>query len=160
MELAAGEGVDRVREQVRQHDLTDAVVVVSITGEGDPVTPAAVEEAALSAGALLARVTDHRAVGGDTDATDTDVEFGDPDAAVRERVREMDLSQTARRLDETVRDGALPDSNVRDRVASLVDDAVAEGSLADAADADAETNAADAPENGAPDDQVSMEDFQ
>ncbi|GAB3324001.1 DNA double-strand break repair protein Mre11 [Haloplanus salinarum] len=162
VELAAGEGVDRVREQVRQHDLTDAVVVVSITGEGDPVTPAAVEEAALSAGALLARVTDHRAVGGDTDATDTDVEFGDPDAAVRERVREMDLSPTARRLDETVRDGALPDSNVRDRVASLVDDAVAEGSLADAADAedaDAETNAADA-RNGASDDQVSMEDFQ
>ncbi|MFD1634925.1 DNA double-strand break repair protein Mre11 [Haloplanus ruber] len=161
VELAPGEGVDRVREQVRQHDLTDAVVVVSITGEGDPVTPAAVEEAALAGGALLARVTDHRAVGGDADAADTDVEFGDPDAAVRERVREMDLSTTARRLDETVRDGGLPDSNVRDRVASLVADAVDEGALPDGENAsEGGDDGAEAPDaENTPDDQVSMEDF-
>jgi DNA repair exonuclease SbcCD nuclease subunit len=170
VELADGEGVDRVREQVRQHDLTDAVAVVSITGEGAPVTPAAIEEAALSEGALLARVTDHRAVGGDADTTDTDVEFGDPDAAVRERVREMDLSATGRRLDETVRDDALPDSNVRDRVATVVADAVADGALVDDGDGTATTDAdpeadtdadTDAHENGesTPDDQVSVEDF-
>jgi exonuclease SbcD len=174
VELADGEGVDRVREQVRQHDLTDAVAVVSITGGGAPVTPAAIEEAALSEGALLARVTDHRAVGGDADTTDTDVEFGDPDAAVRERVREMDLSATGRRLDETVRDDALPDSNVRDRVATVVADAVADGALVDdgdgtattdadpEADTDTDTDAdTDAHENGesTPDDQVSVEDF-
>jgi exonuclease SbcD len=174
VELADGEGVDRVREQVRQHDLTDAVAVVSITGGGAPVTPAAIEEAALSEGALLARVTDHRAVGGDADTTDTDVEFGDPDAAVRERVREMDLSATGRRLDETVRDDALPDSNVRDRVATVVADAVADGALVDdgdgtattdadpEADTDADTDTdTDAHENGesTPDDQVSVEDF-
>ncbi|GAB6862373.1 DNA double-strand break repair protein Mre11 [Haloplanus litoreus] len=182
VELAPDEGVDRVREQVRQHDLADAVAVVSITGDGDPVTPAAVEDAAVEEGALLARVTDHRAVGGDATETDVDVEFGDPDAAVRERVREMELSATGRRLDETVRDETLPDSNVRDRVASLVADATADTEDADAtadtedadatadtedADATADTEDADAtadtggPENGdgEADDQVSMGDF-
>ncbi|WP_251329781.1 DNA double-strand break repair protein Mre11 [Haloplanus pelagicus] len=163
VELAAGEGVDRVREQVRQHDLADAVTVVSITGEGDPVTPAGIEEAAIEEGTLLARVTDHRAVGGDASAPDAEVEFGDPDAAVRERVREMDLSTTGRRLDETVRDEGLADANVRDRVASLVADAVDDGALdADTADdADADPTATADPENGTadPDDQVSMEDF-
>jgi exonuclease SbcD len=160
VDLARGEGVDRVREQVRQHDLADAVAVVSITGDGDPVTPAAVEDAAIEEGALLARVTDHRAVGGDTTEADTDVEFGDPDAAVRERVREMDLSATGRRLDETVRDETLADSNVRDRVASLVADTMADAENADTSPA-ADSEAGETPENddSAPDDQVSMGDF-
>jgi len=151
VELAEGEGVERVRERVREHDLTDAVAVVSITGDGDPVTPAAVEDAALDAGALLARVTDHRAVGGDATESVVDVDFADPDAAVHERVREMDLSSVGRRIDETVRDDAVPDSNVRERVASAVGDAFEEDVATDG-DADAGT---DDPAQ----DQVSMEDF-
>ena len=166
VELAEGEGVERVRERVREYDLSDAVAVVSITGEGDPVTPAAVEDAALEAGALLARVTDHRAVGGDAVETMPDVDFADPDAAVRERVREMDLSNLGRRLDETIRDDAVADSNVRDRVASAVGEAVADGALDGASGADDGTTAdADGEADEAGDatddeqDQVSMGDF-
>ncbi|MEF8856583.1 MAG: DNA double-strand break repair protein Mre11 [Haloplanus sp.] len=170
VELAEGEGVERVRERVREHDLADAVAVVTITGEGAPVTPAAIEDAAVEDGALLARVTDHRAVGGDTADTAPDVDFADPDAAVRERVREMDLSDLGRRLDETVRDDAVADSNVRDRIASAVGDAVADDSLDDllaADDGDAASGAdseqrtaegAEVPEADA-DEQVSMEDY-
>lgn len=44
VDLREGEGAARVREKVRQHDLGDAVVLVDVTGEGDPVTPAAIEE--------------------------------------------------------------------------------------------------------------------
>jgi DNA repair exonuclease SbcCD nuclease subunit len=183
VELAEGEGVERVRERVRQHDLDDAVAVVTVAGEGDPVTPAAVEDAALEAGALLARVTDHRAVGDAEAPTAPDVEFADPDAAVRERIDEMDLSTVGRRLDETVRDDGLADSNVRDRVATLVADAVETGALgeteSDGEDAPATddedapaTDGEDAPatddedapatdDEDAPatDDQVSMGDF-
>jgi DNA repair exonuclease SbcCD nuclease subunit len=151
VDLAEGEGVGRVRERVREHDLSGAVVVVSITGDGDPVTPAAVEDAALDAGALLARVTDHRAVGGDAAETVPDVDFADPDAAVDERVREMDLSALGRRLDTTIRDDAVADSNVRERVASAVDDAVAAGALDGPAASGATTD-----DDG---DQVSMEEF-
>jgi DNA repair exonuclease SbcCD nuclease subunit len=164
VELRDGEGVERVRERVRAYDLDDAVAVVSITGDGDPVTPAAVEDAALEEGALLARVTDHRAVGGDAAEATPDVDFADPDAAVRERVREMDLSDLGRRLDETIRDDAVPDSNVRDRVASAVGDAVTAGALDGpsptddgAAESDAAADEADGTDGER--DQVSMEDF-
>ncbi|SDZ89574.1 DNA repair exonuclease SbcCD nuclease subunit [Haloplanus vescus] len=145
VELSEGEGVERVLDRVREYDLADAVAVVSITGDGDPVTPAAIEDAALDEGALLARVTDHRAVGGDAAEPVADVDFADPDAAVRERVGEMGLSSLGRRLDETVRDDAVADSNVRGRVASAVRDAF-----------DEESEAAEQSDDR---DQVSMEDF-
>jgi exonuclease SbcD len=164
VELAPREGVDRVRERLRQHDLSEAVVVVTITGDGDPVAPAAVEEAAVDDGALIARVTDHRAVGGDVTAAAPDVDFADPDAAGRERLREMDLSSLGRRLDETVRDDAVADSNVRDRVAAFVADAdpTTDGSSsddsADAADGATDDDSGDETPTD-PEDQVSMEDF-
>jgi len=161
VDLAEGEGVERVRERVREHEheLTDAVAVVSITGDGEPITPAAVEDAALEADALLARITDHRAVGGDTADTAPDVDFADPDAAVRERVRGMGLSALGRRLDETIRDDAVADSNVRDRVASAVGEAVEDDALGamrngDVVPASDDTDAADADR-----DQVSMEEY-
>jgi DNA repair exonuclease SbcCD nuclease subunit len=162
--LAPGEGIERVSEQVRQHDLADAVAVVSIEGDGDPVPPAAVEDAALAEGALLARVTDRREVGGD-DPEAPDVQFADPDAAVDDRLREMDLSATGERLDATVRDAGLADGNVRDRVVSVVEEAVEEGALTDGKGGDTtpDDDPADAGEStdqdDTPDDQVSMEDF-
>jgi hypothetical protein len=113
-------------------------------------------------------VTDHRAVGGDTADAMPDVDFADPDAAVRERVREMDLSDLGRRLDETIRDDAVADSNVRERVASAVGDAVDDGALEGSSGTDAEPTADAASttdaepttdDDGAERDQVSMEDF-
>jgi DNA repair exonuclease SbcCD nuclease subunit len=161
VELTPGEGEPRVREQVRQHDLEDAVVLVEITGEGDPITPAAVEEFATDAGALVARVTDRRTV--DTDE-EFDVSFADPADAVRERIEEMGLSTAARDVDEAVRSETVADSNVREtvkrRVEERLDDPAAfvaanETDETDAdggAEADDETDA-DGDDNGAePDD--------
>ena len=157
VELTPGEGEPRVREQVRQHDLEDAVVLVEITGEGDPITPAAVEEFATDAGALVARVTDRRTV--DTDE-EFDVSFADPADAVRERIEEMGLSTAARDVDEAVRSETVADSNVREtvkrRVEERLDDPAAfvaanETDETDAdggAEADDETDASD-DDNGA-----------
>jgi len=117
VDLGEGEGIERVRERVGQHDLADAVVIVSIDGDGEPVTPAAVEEFALDRGALVARVTDRREFA-DDDAVE--VSFADPDAAVRERVRELGLSEAARDIDETVRASKIADSNVDDAVEDRV----------------------------------------
>ncbi|MFC7324706.1 DNA double-strand break repair protein Mre11 [Halorubrum rutilum] len=121
VELREGEGAARVRERVRQHDLDDAVVLVSVTGDGDPVTPAAIEEFATEAGALIARVTDRREV--ETDA-EVDVSFADPEDAVRERIEEMSLSEAARDVDEAVRAETLPDSNVRETVKGRVEERI------------------------------------
>ncbi|GAB7013570.1 DNA double-strand break repair protein Mre11 [Halolamina salina] len=119
VDLAEGEGVERVREQVRQYDLADAVCIVEITGEGEPVTPAAVEEAGEEEGALLVRVTDRREI---EEAAEIGVNFADPDEAVRERVSEMGLSTAARGVDETVRESKVADANVREEVRNRVTD--------------------------------------
>lgn len=121
VDLREGEGAARVRERVRQHDLGDAVVLVSVTGDGDPVTPAAIEEFATEEGALIARVTDRREV--ETDA-EVDVSFADPEDAVRERIEEMALSEAARDVDEAVRADTLPDSNVRETVKGRVEERI------------------------------------
>ncbi|MGQ4555764.1 DNA double-strand break repair protein Mre11 [Halobellus sp. GM3] len=122
VELAAGEGPERVREQIRQREVADAVVVVEVTGEGEPVTPAAIEEYLTERGALVARVTDRRER--EVDA-EIDVSFADPDDAVEARVRELGLSSAALDVDETIRASKVSESNVREtvnaRVSELVD---------------------------------------
>ncbi|WP_277540391.1 DNA double-strand break repair protein Mre11 [Haloarcula laminariae] len=124
VELGPEEGLDRVRSQVGQYDLDDAVVIVGIDGDGEPVTPASIEEFALDRGALVARVTDHRELA--ADERETSVSFADPDDAVAERVRELGLSGAARDIDETVRASKVADANVaetvEDRVRALVED--------------------------------------
>ena len=117
VELGEGEGIDRVREQLRQHELEDAVVLVSIEGDGEAVTPADVETFATERGALVARVTDRREFDAETATT---VSFADPDDAVRERVRELGLSGAARDVDEIVRASKVADTNVRETVESHV----------------------------------------
>ena len=162
VDLREGEGAARVRERVRQHDLADAVVLVDVTGDGDPVTPAAIEEFATEEGALIARVTDRREV--ETDA-EVDVSFADPEDAVRERVEEMALSEAARDVDEAVRADTIPDSNVRatvkDRVEERIDDldAFAGGETGgdDAGDADTNDTEEDTDESDASGDEENAE---
>ncbi|SDC16962.1 DNA double-strand break repair protein Mre11 [Natrinema hispanicum] len=124
VDLEEGEGIDRVQERVRQHDLADAVVIVTIEGEGRPITPAAIEELAIDRGALVARVNDRRELPDEDD--EVSVSFANPDDAVRERVRELGLSDAALEIDETVRSGDLADANVREtverRVRELLDE--------------------------------------
>jgi DNA repair exonuclease SbcCD nuclease subunit len=124
VELDAEEGIERVHSQVGQYDLADAVVIVSIDGDGEPIAPASIEEYALDRGALVARVTDHRELA--ADERGTSVSFADPDDAVAERVRDLGLSGAARDIDETVRASKVADANVaetvEDRVRELVED--------------------------------------
>ncbi|WP_254273717.1 DNA double-strand break repair protein Mre11 [Haloarcula marina] len=157
VELAESEGVERVRSKVGQHDLEGAVVVVSIDGDGDPIAPASVEEYALEAGALVARVTDHRELS--ADERETTVSFADPDDAVTERVRELGLSGAARDIDETVRASKVADANVADTVEDRIrelleedpDSLAGSGEGDDAETADhAATTEADGGEAGSP----------
>ncbi|WP_122090680.1 DNA double-strand break repair protein Mre11 [Halalkalicoccus subterraneus] len=123
VELAAGEGTERVLERVGQHDLADRVVIVTVEGEGETVTPAEVESFAREEGALIARVNDKRNV---EEGASFDVSFSDPDTAVRARLEEMGLSGAASDIDETVRASKIADTNVRgaveERVRSLIEE--------------------------------------
>jgi DNA repair exonuclease SbcCD nuclease subunit len=172
LDLAEGEGVDRVRARVGEYDLEDAVVIVTIEGEGEPIPPASVEEYANEQGALVARVNDRREV---TEDHEIDVSFADPDDAVERRVRELGLSRAARDIDETIRASKVPDSRVDDvvqeRVAELVesgDDAafaaaptepVAESNSAASEESSAEPTTEDEAVADGPDDQSSMEEY-
>jgi DNA repair exonuclease SbcCD nuclease subunit len=120
VDLAPGEGGERVREQVRQHELSEAVVVVEITGDGEPITPASVEELALEEGALVARVTDRREFERTAESAPT-VDFADPDEAVRERVNDLGLSPAAIDVDDAIR-GEVADTNVRETVKRRVEE--------------------------------------
>ncbi|MFY4812148.1 DNA double-strand break repair protein Mre11 [Haloarcula sp. AONF1] len=172
VDLGPEEGVERVRSRVGQHDLEDTVVIVSISGDGDPVTPASVESFALDRGALVARVTDHREI--TAEERETDISFADPDDAVTERVRDLGLSEAAHDIDETIRASKVADANVKDEVERHVRELLSEE--LDALAADTETAASDeapdtasvneddtddtAPVDGADDDgQASVEEF-
>ena len=122
-ELREGEGEERVRERIRQHDLEEAVVLVDVIGEGDPVTPAAIESFATEQGALIARVNDRREI--DTDS-EIDVSFADPEDAVRERLDEMALSEAALDVEEAIRAETIPDSNVRETVKGRIEERLEE----------------------------------
>jgi DNA repair exonuclease SbcCD nuclease subunit len=119
LELDPGDGPERVLQRLREHDLTDAVVHVTLSGDGESVPAARIETAATEAGALVARVTDRREV---SEEADLDVAFADPDDAVRERVRELGLSDAARDLDETIRASKVADANVADEVERRVEE--------------------------------------
>jgi exonuclease SbcD len=171
LELGETEGFDRVRDRLREHDLTDAVVHVSLEGDGEDVSAARIEEFAADAGALVARVNDRREVSEDTDL---DVAFTDPDEAVRERVRDLGLSGAARDLDEMIRASKIADSNVadeaEDRVAELLDDPSAFDSapdeetetvadrMADDASTDGTSEEADTDAEPEPSDETAAED--
>ena len=135
VDLGPEEGVERVRSRVGQHDLEDAVVIVSISGDGDPVTPASVESFALERGALVARVTDHREI--TAEEGETEISFADPDDAVTKRVRDLGLSEAAHDIDETIRASKVADANVKDEVERRVRDLLSDDSAAFAADAEA-----------------------
>ena len=155
-----------MREQVAQHDLEDAVLIVSIDGEGDQIAPARVESFIAERGALTARVHDRREYAAESD--DLEVSFADPDDAVEDRLREMELYEAARDIDETVRASKLADSNVADTVESRVSDLVDDGDLdalpGEATDGVSEQPADAATEEETPeqasDGQASMGEFQ
>jgi exonuclease SbcD len=118
VDLGPADGTEYVRERLRERDLENAVVIVTVEGDGDTVTPADVERFGDERGALITRVNDRREVEADDDV---DVSFADPDEAVRERVREMGLSEASLDVDDTVRDDGVADTNVRQRVKQRVE---------------------------------------
>jgi hypothetical protein len=123
LELGACEGPERVLERLHEHDMTDAVVHVTLSGDGDSVPAARIETAATESGALVARVNDRREI---SDDADLDVAFADPDEAVRERVRELGLSEAARDLDGTIRASKVADANVADESERRVEELLEE----------------------------------
>jgi exonuclease SbcD len=123
VELGPDEAGERVKDRLREEDLTDAVAIVTIEGEGDRVVPADIEAVGDAEGALVTRVNDRREIDAEGEP---DVSFADPDAVVQDRVSSLGLSVLARDIDTLIRDEEVPDSTLRDRVVDRVEDAAEE----------------------------------
>ncbi|WP_330632673.1 DNA double-strand break repair protein Mre11 [Halocatena halophila] len=115
IELAEHEGKERVFDRLREYDLTESVVIVTIDGAGEPLAPAAIESFASDRGALIARVNDRRERETDAEAPQA-TEFVDIDHAVRERITELELSDAAQEIDATIREREIADANVADEI--------------------------------------------
>ena len=130
-ELLEG-GTDEVIERTREREVEDAVVLVEVTGDSEaPVVQSEVEEAVLERGALVTRVNDRR----DTeDGPTEDVEFADPDTAVRDRIEEMELTDAGREIDGLVRDGTVARTRIAEEVEERVEELLGEDDADDQGD--------------------------
>jgi exonuclease SbcD len=120
--LEEDEGAARVREEIDNADLTGAVTIIHISGTGDPVLAATIEEYARDAGAMTARVNDTRVFGSEEDADD--VSFADPEAAVESRLHEMNLSRAGYDIEQRIREQDTPTTSMADAVEGEVDDRI------------------------------------
>lgn len=124
VDLSKGEGMSRILDRIDEYEISDAVVYVTIVGDGDDVAPAEIERYANENGALITRVADHRSI--DPNVEDTDIAFTDPNQAVDSELRTMQLSEAAQQLDHIIRGESVADSNVANEgeklISSLLDD--------------------------------------
>lgn len=123
-ELDADDTAREIRDAIDNAPTDDAVVIITIDGDGEPFTNIGdIEEYATDQGALVANARDQRSITGT--GHDVEVSFADPDNAVEERIRELDLTVAGADLDHTVRDlNGIPDSNLSDEIKTQIDDRV------------------------------------
>ncbi len=112
---------------IKEHDVSDKVVFVDISGNTDIVVSfSEVEEFLLGQGALVPRIRDMRVGGEIADNTLVSVSFSDPDEAVKEEIKKMELTGAGLVIDEIVRDMLIGksklDAETEMRIGKLVDD--------------------------------------
>lgn len=119
IELSENDGFDRIKQVIKNSEITDAVVGIVLTGEGDSIPPAQIEEFGKSRGAFAVRVSDRRIL--DTEEMDIDVSFADPDAVIDQHVRDMELSSVAQDIEKQVRNiESIPKTNLSATIESEV----------------------------------------
>ncbi|MBW6469807.1 MAG: exonuclease SbcCD subunit D [Methanosarcinaceae archaeon] len=90
---------------IKEHDVSGKVAFVDISGNTDIVVSfSEVEEFLLKQGALVPRIRDMRVGDEIADNALVSVSFSDPDEAVKEEIKKMDLTGAGLVIDEIVRD--------------------------------------------------------
>ena len=131
IDIEADEEMDvatAVRDELRDRDVQDGVAVITISGEGDPVTVAPLEEFGDEQGALVTRVSDRRRRG--VGRVAVDVSFADPDEAVERRLRTLGLSPVVTDLEQQARDDNSKTSNLTSVVEEIINDRIEEDAAA------------------------------
>jgi DNA repair exonuclease SbcCD nuclease subunit len=109
------QSIDAHREQLR-----GAVVCVYLARDGHRIQE--IEEHARSRGALTVRVRDHReAPAKQEQSVNVQLEFGNLDALISERLAQLEFSKTARDIDSIIRHPKVADSRVDEEVTRLLE---------------------------------------
>jgi len=104
----------------RRHRLKGAVVCIYLGREGHSLQE--IEEHARSLGALTVRIIDRREERErEEQRVEVQLEFGNLDALISERLDQLGLSPTAREIDEIIRNPKIADSNVDPEVTKLLE---------------------------------------
>ena len=101
---------------VKEHEVEGKVVFVEIIGDDDSVSIsyAEIEEMLLSRNVLVPGVRDLRKVTEDLLGQSVPISFYDPDEAIKDEIKKMNLSEGGLLMDEIVRDLSLPKTKVSD----------------------------------------------
>jgi DNA repair exonuclease SbcCD nuclease subunit len=101
---------------VKEQEVEGKVVFVEIIGDDDSVSIsyAEIEEMLLSRNVLVPGVRDLRKVTEDLLGQSVPISFYDPDEAIKDEIKKMNLSEGGLLMDEIVRDLSLPKTKVSD----------------------------------------------
>lgn len=125
IELKKGEGEGRIREEIDEVDVREAILAITISGDGAEITPAEIEEYARRHGSFIVRISDRREF--DFEEGDIDVSFADPDSAIQEQLEEKMISKAAYEIEQMVRDtSGVALSNLSGRIESRVAEQIEE----------------------------------
>jgi len=119
--LYINEDEDPLRSlDARRHQLEGAVVCVYLGRDG--VSIQEIEERARARGALTVRIINRREERErEEQRVEVQLEFGNLDALISERLDQLGLSPTAREIDEIIRDPKIADSNIDPEVTKLLE---------------------------------------
>ncbi|WP_214043951.1 exonuclease SbcCD subunit D [Methanomethylovorans sp.] len=107
---------------VKERDVEEKVVFIEIIGDDDSVSIsyAEIEEMLLSRNVLVPRIRDLRKVTEDLLGRSVPISFYDPDEAIKEEIKKMNLSEGGLLIDEIIRDLSLPKTKVSDETENRV----------------------------------------
>lgn len=106
---------------VKEYNIENSVTIVEISGNPNiPISYSEVEELLLNQNALVPRIRDLRTGDDVLDNISMDVYFSDPDEAVKEELKNINLTDGGMLIDEIVRDPKIVKSNVDSKTEDLV----------------------------------------
>lgn len=114
---------DDVISEIESRDIEDGcVLIVTLTGDGQRVNVGDIERAGGRVGALVVQVNDRREFERESEENTFDeIEFVDPDEEVENKLEQIDVSATARELEELARDTSVPRSKLKDESENMVE---------------------------------------
>lgn len=111
--------IEQIRNELDAYDVQDKVVHVTLDGADVNVTKSQVEDLLRDRDVTVGRCSDAR-IEFDIDVDAVEAEVQNIDAAVDEKLGELDLSTTAQEVEQVVRDLSTPKSHVRAQADEIV----------------------------------------